>query len=625
MGRKTPRKNKKRGADNSSAARSAVKAKPAPKETKARKPWPFDGVVSLVIAALFLYALFPPLNVDWLVWIAWVPLLYGVSKLSGRRLAVASFVVFYLLNVARVQWLHHVTWAGLFALAFYLTLYLWVFTLFARWCWRRGARLSLMGLLPAAWTLLELGQAHLLTGFGWFLTAYSQFTQPMLIQTADLGGPYVFGFAAMAVNVALYLVLMHGVAGGWTTVRTEADRPGKDDTPQAARGIGRPQAIAAAVLTVLIVGFLGGYGRYRLTQVQSRLTKGPVFALVQGNVHFGLDTLLNYDEERQKANFRGYLDLARQAARSDAVQVICLPESSVPVVEIEYGPDVPTLSHAERDAAEYRTALQRLARETGRHILFCGLRRVYTQEPGPETYYTSRNQYNAIYLMDPGGDIVGRYDKIHRVPFGEYIPLKDVFPWLHVFTPFTRATDGILPGAEQCMLTLELDESGGESTGNDGAQDIERPDRQGEAYEGALSLGPLVCFEDTHPYLSRGLQRMGSNMLVNLTNNAWFGRSEALTQELAAAVFRSVETRLPMVRCTNNGVSALIGPSGRYEPLTVGGEMRGVRGVLMGAPPMVEGEGIETPYVRWGEWGPLVLALAGALPGLPAILRGGRA
>ncbi|HID20954.1 MAG TPA: apolipoprotein N-acyltransferase, partial [Planctomycetaceae bacterium] len=138
----------------------------------------------------------------------------------------------------------------------------------------------------------------------------------------------------------------------------------------------------------------------------------------------------------------------------------------------------------------------------------------------------------------------GRYDKRHRVIFGEYIPLQDWFPWLERLTPISGQF-GIDAGAGPVVFSCESPHTGR-----------------------VVRLAPIICFEDTVPHLVRHIVRSAADsgqpvdVLVNLTNDGWFHGSSELDQHLITAIFRSVECRTPMVRAVNTGISAIIDGDG---------------------------------------------------------------
>jgi apolipoprotein N-acyltransferase len=223
---------------------------------------------------------------------------------------------------------------------------------------------------------------------------------------------------------------------------------------------------------------------------------------------------------------------------------------------------------------------------------------------GVEAVVAEQNQmkvYNSAAFVRPDLGYTGRYDKIHRVVFGEYIPLKSLFPWLHKLTPF-GSSYGIEEGESVRMFEY-----------------------------GGHRIAPLICFEDTVPDLVRQIAAQrdvagnGCDVLVNLTNDAWFHGSSELDQHLITAAFRCVETRMPMVRCVNGGISAFIDGNGQirdpaeihimkepFDGLQVQLELvEGLRdpatghwrrqfsGIIFGQAPLDPRESL---YVKYGDW-----------------------
>lgn len=144
--------------------------------------------------------------------------------------------------------------------------------------------------------------------------------------------------------------------------------------------------------------------------------------------------------------------------------------------------------------------------------------------------------HNTAFLMNQNGRIVSKAHKRRLVIFGEYIPLAKTFPFLKALSPIGAGyTRGKEPGV------LELDDP-------------------------PIAVGALICFEDAFPSSAREAAQRNPDFLVNLTNAAWFGESKAQWQQARGAVFRAVETGLPLVRCTNNGITCWIDPYGRMRP-----------------------------------------------------------
>ena len=141
--------------------------------------------------------------------------------------------------------------------------------------------------------------------------------------------------------------------------------------------------------------------------------------------------------------------------------------------------------------------------------------------------------YNCTFLVDATGRIVQNYDKRHLVPFGEYIPLRQIFPFLKAVTPIQ---DSFTPGSTSTVFRLD---------------------------QPPVAFSVLICFEDTVAALSRESVHNGARLLINQSNDAWFEPSCASKQQMILCVFRCVENRVPAIRCGNTGVSCVIDQSGR--------------------------------------------------------------
>ncbi len=141
--------------------------------------------------------------------------------------------------------------------------------------------------------------------------------------------------------------------------------------------------------------------------------------------------------------------------------------------------------------------------------------------------------YNSSYLIDEDASILGVYDKIHLAPFGEYIPFAQYLPFVGRFVP---SIGQMTPGTEPAVLRV-----------------------------GDRALGPLICFEMLFPPMSQRLRANGADFIAVVTNLGWFGRSNALPQEIDIARIRAIETRLPLVHSANTGISGVFDPWGRFS------------------------------------------------------------
>jgi apolipoprotein N-acyltransferase len=153
---------------------------------------------------------------------------------------------------------------------------------------------------------------------------------------------------------------------------------------------------------------------------------------------------------------------------------------------------------------------------------------------------------NSAFLLSPDGNVAGRYDKTHLVPYGEYVPLRRFFPFINKLVA--------------------------------GIGDFKRGDGVKALRIGRHDLGVLICYEGIFPEISRKYKENGAGLLVNITNDAWFGRTSAPYQHLSMTVFRAVENRTFLLRAANTGISAIIDPSGKIIKQTRLFERSAIRG-----------------------------------------------
>ncbi len=315
---------------------------------------------------------------------------------------------------------------------------------------------------------------------------------------------------------------------------------------RARRGDGtmRSAAWASAGACAMLLAALV-YGQVRVAQVSAAAASARKVdvAIIQGNI----------DIERKgkaaflKTNQQTYKDLSAKHADAD---LVVWPESAMEKWLPERAGRVPPA----------------LLPAPHPHMIFGAIS--YRREPG-----NLIRRYNSAFAVDAAGTVVGRYHKRVLLAFGEYIPLA----WLIGSVPgIPPIGDGFTPGAIETPFVLP---------------------------KGARAAA-LICYEDLMPALSRRFVRNGrANLLVNLTNDAWYGRTAAPWQHARLARWRSLETRRTMVRATNTGLTTVIDPAGRMSaPLPLFSE-----GVLRTTVPLME---METAYVRYGDWFAWLMTLA---------------
>jgi apolipoprotein N-acyltransferase len=267
-------------------------------------------------------------------------------------------------------------------------------------------------------------------------------------------------------------------------------------------------------LTVLMASALifGSVRVDHLGREQDR--KSLKVAMVQGNI----PQSIKWDPKFLESSFSVYVQQSQAAARRGA-DLIVWPEAAAVFF---FQPDDHYPADFASDAA-YRVRLLRLAQETGHPILFGA------PALGTEDHQTGF--YNRANLVSGTGKVEAWYDKIQLVPFGEYVPLKNVLGFFvnRVVTGF----GDLFPGRLQTIFDVK-----------------------------GAKLAVLICYESVFPDFTRRAVKSGAQILVNITNDAWYDESSAPYQLLAMAAMRSVETKVPMVRVANTGISAVITPSG---------------------------------------------------------------
>ncbi|MFQ5731403.1 MAG: apolipoprotein N-acyltransferase [Planctomycetaceae bacterium] len=496
-------------------------------------PW----IVSGATAAL-LWASFMPLDWGPLAWVALVPLLLLVRIPERTRWMYAATACGGVLwMVACLQWMRlgdPTMYAAWLALGTYCGLYVPVFVAVARTAVHRF-RVPFTLAVPAVWVGLEFIRAHFLTGFSWYYLGHTQYAWLELIQISDLVGAYGVSFlVAMTAAVLAGLVPRAVFVKLRLVSAIQADR--------IENGIARKQVVSVAACLALFAAALS-YGHVRRSQ--ANFQPGPRVALIQGNYV----TSAKHDPTKIGEIFVNHRAMTGMAVTYQP-DVVIWPETMYRdplkvILPVMTDDDIRRVAGVPEDrAAEVRKSAENTEKMLVDRSLEAGAAMVIgleTLELGPDR----PRHYNSAAFLTPAGGLVNRYDKLHRVPFGEFIPMQKQFPWLIHFTPFTKGF-GVETGEQAAVF---------EYKGRTGT------------HRGA----PIICFEDTVPHLVRNVLNAGAmadeqgrkpDYLINLTNDGWFHGSAELDQHLITAAFRSVEYRTPMVRAVNTGISAVIDGDG---------------------------------------------------------------
>jgi len=447
------------------------------------------------VSGLLLVLAFPKADLGFMAWAALVPLIVsldGKSPGTGFMRGMAAGFVFF---AGSLYWLVFTmnSYGGIplavaislyILLSCYLALYFGAFG-FLYALTRKHTGLSPVLFAPLYWVSLELARNYALTGFPWNLLGYSQHGFLHVIQVADITAVYGVSALIVGVNAALaeiYLAVKRG------------DKPG--------RGWYVSTAAAAAVFIAVI-----GYGHYRLTNPAGD-GKTLKVALIQGNI----DQMVKWDDQFRLKIFGTYRDITMTAAKAHP-DLIIWPETAVPFsLEDPAGMDM----------------LDEVARSAGTDLM-TGIAS-FTMTGGG---YVGRN---SAILLSPSKGAIGRYDKLHLVPFGEYVPLQKLLPFVR---KMTAGIGDFVPGSGPNLM---------------GDKD--------------WKFGTAVCYEVIFPELVREFPDEGADFLVSITNDAWFGKSAAPYQHFDMAGFRAVENRRALVRAANTGITGVILPDGTVSAKT---------------------------------------------------------
>jgi apolipoprotein N-acyltransferase len=452
-------------------------------------PW-----ILAATSGLLLGLCYPPADLGNFVWIALVPLAWAVwfTKPSDarewlRHAKLGYFCGLFFFSMGAF-WLTELTWPGYLLLVLYFSFYTAGWAVFAGMMKSSGAaddslwlgslhNLRVCALGAAGWTAMEWLRGVIFPAFGWNGLGIAQHANIPLIQIAD-----VFGVGGISFLIALANLMFAATI--------------KRVSLELGRGVRRSHLDFA--LTIGLVALAWTYGVRQLLDPEPASSELS-FAAVQASV----PQLERNDPEFEMEILEGYKNqtLTAIAMRPD---LILWPESATPN---------PILGH------QYTWDLVRglAAQHSGDFLL-------------GTVHWGQEGDFNSIALLTSGGAEAQLHHKIHLVPFGEYVPLREEFPLLAKIVG-NLVPDDFDPGIEFTLLEMEA-----------------KP----------VKLGPLVCFEDTLGDLARRFASLGAQAFVVVTNDGWFNESAGSLQHLRNALFRCVENNLPMIRVANTGVTCAI-------------------------------------------------------------------
>lgn len=512
-------------------------------------------LLHILLAGLtgILYPLcFPDFDLGILAWGVLVPLHLAVEGATPSRAFRLGWLAGFIAFVGTMFWvvtaMHFygklplpLSYAALALLAAYLGAYIAAYAMLFAWLRSRLPSIAFLA-APFFWVALELIRTHLFSGLPWALLGYSQYLWLPAIQIADLTGIYGVSFVLVLVNGALSDVIL------WILRRLNPDPYGQpfESFPWLS------PTTAALVMTVTLL-----YGQLALLHTapavasssveeergkissaslsgeeQRRNLAAPLAgqgqesrAITIGLVQPNIDQAQKWDNAYVRETLNRYRRLTAQVA--DHSDLIIWPEAATPF-----------LFEQERT---YRAEVAAMLQPHSTALLL--------GSPALRHYADGRPYLlNSAYLFSSEGEILGRYDKRHLVPFGEYVPLRSV---LFFLDKLVEGIGDFEAGTVPSILTLP-------APSKNSSESTVQP----------AKFGVVICFEVIFPGLVREFARNGAQFMVTITNDAWFGDSAAPFQHFGMVVFRAIENRLAFARAANTGISGFIDPSGRILTAT---------------------------------------------------------
>jgi apolipoprotein N-acyltransferase len=510
-----------------------------------------------------LVACFPKIHLRGLVWIACLPLLLSLARETRlKRAFLLGYVCGAFFFAGSCYWFtivmefygHLAHALALVVLVMFVivdSVFLGGFGVAMGWTARRSPGWALAA-SPFLWMAMELARTYLITGFPWNLLGYGVQASGVR-QIASVTGVYGLSFLAVATSALLAWVLLsprRGRAGlallGWVALLLAAQWKLAPPPPTE----GKELAVLIQPDVPLDDTALESWIPWRDPTQLQRLVQFSIDAAEQYFPHaaapWSASTIEKQPSEVENA--------------SDHPPLLVWAENPAPFFFT-------------RDPI-FRNAIENLARQTHAFVITNTIVPLDAQE---------NTITNTAITLDPEGREVARYDKIHLVPFGEYVPWWALPGLVH---KITSEVGNFVPGSSYPVA---------------------------QSPEGGI--GVFICYEAIIPQLARQLVANGAGVLVNISNDAWYGNSAAAYQHLEMARLRAIENRRYLLRATNNGLTTLIDPYGRVR-------QEAPRYQRLAMPAHFDFETRETFYTKYGDvfaW--LCVLMAAVMMAIAALSR----
>ena len=466
----------------------------------------------LALSGMLMTASLPPLNWSYAAWIAIIPLYWIAHDKKPFRAWRAGWVWGLAWGFTSFYWLREISPVIPYLIGPVIALY--------TGCWSAAVPLFRRGILIPAdiqlagcqaeqnynrisipremffaaalagwWCVLESGRSTMLP---WNYTGSSQWQNLPLIQICEYTGVYGITFLLVMLNITIALAVQNCLKS----------RNAMEKMPHPV-----PLMITVAVMLSIII-----FGAASILTAKPPVQVNFSAALVQGNI----SQRRNADNDQALEALDVYMQLS-EAIVKGRPDILIWPETAVPYPYRGYN----------NLCREYRSRLTDFIKRNQIPMLIGTIDFEQSFDPGKPPL-----TLNSAFLFDNNGRFMDKFDKVQRVPFGEFVPFRKYLP--EFVTKTIDMNRDLTPGKSFSPLKILP----------------------------GVNAGINICFEDTFPYVSANEARRGANLLLVITNDAWYPESCEPEQHLANSVFRSIETRLPMLRCGNNSASCLIMPSG---------------------------------------------------------------
>lgn len=431
--------------------------------------------VYALISGILLGCAYPPVGLGFLAYVSLVPVLFIVNSLKTRQVFFWSLIFSLFFHALTLSWIRHITWVGMVLGIITLSLIYTLPFVITQLIREISPKMGIF-VFPFAVAGIEWIRSFDALAFPWMILGNSQTYYPWLIQFADITSAYGISWWVAMVNVSVFFLIKKRTAVRW------------------------------AFLVILFLFPL--IYSLKILQIPANTDKMLKVALIQGNVM--PEEKWEYGNELWNINLYRSMSIQAMAYKPD---LIVWPETATPVYLCEQ--------------PKYRRIVQSLVDSIGVPIV----------TGTPSIDFESGQKWNSAAFFQPGEKKVERYDKIRLVPFGEAIPLDDMFPSLRNFHLGQANWD---EGKEYVVFNSPV----------------------------LPPFNVVICFESIFPDMIRKFVVKGAQFIIVITNDVWFGPYASPIQHAMISVLRAIEFHLPVVRCANTGISMIIDPYGRVVDKT---------------------------------------------------------